>query len=63
MRFRPDSKAVYLSSFHPGLTPEAVARETGFSLEVGEAVETIPPTAEELRILREEVDPEGIFLG
>ena len=63
MRFRPDSKAVYLASFHPGLTPEAVARETGFRLDIGEATETLPPAPEELRILRQEVDPEGIFLG
>jgi glutaconate CoA-transferase subunit B len=63
MRFRPDSKAIYLASFHPGLTPESVAQETGFGIEIGAAVETLPPTPEELRILREEVDPEGIFLS
>ncbi len=63
MRFRPDTKIVYLASYHPGLTPQAVAGETGFALEVAGAVETVPPTPEELRILREEVDPEGIFLG
>ncbi|HYA49085.1 MAG TPA: CoA-transferase, partial [Burkholderiales bacterium] len=63
MRFRPGSASVYLASFHPGLGPEAVARETGFALDVSEAQETPPPTSEELRILREDVDPEGIFLG
>jgi glutaconate CoA-transferase subunit B len=62
MRFREDSKAAYLASYHPGLTPRDVARETGFPLDIGEAAETPPPTPEELRILREDVDPERIFL-
>jgi glutaconate CoA-transferase subunit B len=62
MRFRQDTRAAYLSSYHPGLTPAAVVEATGFVLEVGEAVETPPPTPEELTILREEVDPERIFL-
>jgi hypothetical protein len=39
-----------------------VAEETEFALEVGEAVETPPPSAEELRILRDIVDPERVFL-
>ena len=63
MRFRPKSKAAYLASFHPGLTPASVAKATGFALDTKRAVETPPPTPGELRILREEVDPEGIFLG
>jgi glutaconate CoA-transferase subunit B len=63
MRFRPKTKEAYLTSFHPGLTPGAVAKATGFDLDTQGAVETPPPTPRELRILREEVDPEGIFLG
>jgi glutaconate CoA-transferase subunit B len=62
MRFRPDTKAMYLASYHPGLTPQAVAEDTGFYLDIDHAGETPPPTLEELRILREEVDPERIFL-
>ena len=62
MRFRPDTHAMYLASFHPGLTAPAVAAETGFALDIGEAVETPVPTAEELRILRDVVDPERVFL-
>lgn len=62
MRFRPDSKAMYLASFHPGLTPQAVADDTGFPIDIGEATETPVPTAEELRILRQVVDPEKVFL-
>ena len=62
MRFRPDSKEIYLASYHPGLKARSVAEATGFALDIKEAVETIPPAKEELRILREEVDPEQIFL-
>ncbi|OGD26495.1 MAG: ketoacid-CoA transferase [Candidatus Aminicenantes bacterium RBG_13_63_10] len=62
MRFRRESKEIYLASYHPGLKARQVADATGFGLDIGEAAETIPPTDEELRILREEVDPEKIFL-
>jgi glutaconate CoA-transferase subunit B len=63
MRFRPDSRAMYLVSYHPGLTAQAVADDTGFPLEIEGATETIAPTQEELRILRDRVDPERIFLN
>ncbi len=62
MRFRPDTKTTYLASYHPGLTAQAVADETGFPLDISEAGETPMPTADELRILRETVDPERVFL-
>jgi len=63
MRFRPDTHEMYLASYHPGLTPTAVADETGFSLDISGAVETLIPSLEELQILREVVDPERVFLN
>jgi len=63
MRFRPETREIYLASYHPGLTPQAVAEDTGFPLDVEAAIETPLPTVEELRILREVVDPERIFLA
>jgi glutaconate CoA-transferase subunit B len=62
MRFRPDTKAIYLATYHPGFTPQAVAEDTGFALDIVGAVETPEPTLEELYILREVVDPERVFL-
>ena len=62
LRFRPDTREMYLASYHPGLTAAAVAAETGFPLDVAEAVETPIPTENDLHILREVVDPERIFL-
>jgi glutaconate CoA-transferase subunit B len=62
LRFRPDTKAMYLASYHPGLTPQAVADDTDFPLDVVGATETPVPLPDELRILREVVDPERVFL-
>jgi glutaconate CoA-transferase subunit B len=62
MRFRADTKLPFLESFHPGLTAEAVASETEFELDIAGARETAVPTEEELRILRDIVDPERVFL-
>jgi glutaconate CoA-transferase subunit B len=62
MRFRSMTREMYLESYHPGLSAEAVSSETGFPLDIKEAVETPLPTQGELHILREIVDPERIFL-
>jgi glutaconate CoA-transferase subunit B len=62
LRFRPTSHEAYLASYHPGLTAENVREDTGFTLDTADAFETPIPTAEELHILRNVVDPERIFL-
>jgi len=62
IRYRPGNREPYLASFHPGQSPQSVAAETGFPLDLTEAEETAPPGAEELEILRNAVDPEGVFL-
>jgi hypothetical protein len=50
-----------LRSYHPGVTVEKIRKKTGFELEVAPDVyETPPPSAEEVRLLNEEVDPLGI---
>jgi glutaconate CoA-transferase subunit B len=47
-------------SLHPGVTLEEVERSTGFELVIpDDLVETAPPTAVELEVLRTQVDPEG----
>ncbi len=49
-----------IDSLHPGVTVEQVIENTGFELEVPKDVpETEKPTAEQVRLLREEVDPYG----
>ncbi len=48
----------------PGITLEKVQESTEFKVQAGASVTPVqPPTAEELRILREEVDPRREYLG
>jgi glutaconate CoA-transferase subunit B len=62
--FHPETKRMTLVSTHPGVTVEEVVGNTGFELIIPEAVPTTdPPTAEELLLLREEIDPTGIVIG
>ncbi|MAS33436.1 MAG: hypothetical protein CL610_05480 [Anaerolineaceae bacterium] len=50
-----------LISYHPGVSIERVQAKTGFTLEIAPDVhETPPPTAEEVRLLRDEIDPLGV---
>jgi glutaconate CoA-transferase subunit B len=52
-----------LVAVHPGVTVEQVRAATGWDLSVADTVETVPPpTAEELRLLREDVDPQRVYL-
>ncbi len=47
-----------LISVHEGVTVERVQAKTGFELEIAPDVHsTLPPSAEEVRLLREEIDP------
>ncbi|MEW6489057.1 MAG: CoA-transferase [Thermodesulfobacteriota bacterium] len=62
VRFRDGTREPYLASFHPGQSAASVQDQTGFRLDLAEAVETPHPSAEELDILRRVVDPEGIFI-
>jgi glutaconate CoA-transferase subunit B len=39
-----------------------IVENTGFEIDVSRAVESIPPSEEELRVLREEVDPQRLIL-
>ena len=51
-----------LESVHPGVTVEQVRENTGWDLKVSERVGvTPPPSEEELRIMREELDPAGAY--
>jgi glutaconate CoA-transferase subunit B len=61
--FHPESKRMMVLNLHPGKTLEQVQEATGFTLEAAANIGTTQePTADELRILREEVDPLGYVL-
>ncbi|HEX9018898.1 MAG TPA: CoA-transferase [Anaerolineaceae bacterium] len=52
-----------LTALHPGAQVETAQANTGWPLRVAETLRyTQPPTPEELRILREELDPDRIYL-
>ncbi len=48
---------VKVKSLHPGVTAEQVRENTGFEIEIGDAPTTRIPDTEELRLIREVLDP------
>lgn len=63
MDFDLESKRMRLKATHPGVSVEDVVVATGFELVIPEQVDkTEPPSAEELRLLREEIDPERLYI-
>jgi glutaconate CoA-transferase subunit B len=60
----PDENGeLILTALHPGRTIEEALANTGWNLKVAAKLRyTEPPSEEELRILREDLDPQGIYL-
>ncbi len=63
MKFHETTKAMYVAETYPGVTPEHVAANTGFEIDISQSVMASPPTDQELHILRTEVDPQRLILG
>ncbi len=64
MGYHPESKQMQVESLHPGVSREDVRANTGFEIRfAADLTVTAEPTTEELRILREEVDPTGRVIG
>ncbi|RPJ50728.1 MAG: CoA-transferase subunit beta [Chloroflexi bacterium] len=60
---REDGELI-LTALHPGVTAAEAQANTGWPLQVAENLRTTePPSAEELRILRDELDPTKIYLS
>jgi glutaconate CoA-transferase subunit B len=60
--FEPVSKRMRVMSLNPGVTLDQVQKATGFELAIdGIPPVTAMPTAEELRVLRENVDSTGVL--
>jgi glutaconate CoA-transferase subunit B len=61
--YHPDNKRMLLLATQPGISIQQVLDNTGFELLLAEHVEeNQPPTSEELRILREEVDKDHLYI-
>ena len=63
MDYDPDTCWMRLKALHPGVSVEKVKESTGFELIIpAEVGQNAPPSAEELRILRQEIDPTGFYI-
>ena len=52
-----------MAALHPGISLEQAQANTGWALRASDKLRfTAPPDVNELQILREELDPEGIYL-
>ena len=61
--FEEKTKRMRLLQTFPGETVQSVQDATGFELLVADNVsEFVPPTVEEVRLIREEIDTTGIFI-
>ena len=61
--FEPLSKRMRLESLHPGVALEEVRDQTGFELLLPDTIPLTPvPTPEQVRLLRERIDPEGEYI-
>jgi glutaconate CoA-transferase subunit B len=64
MGFEESSKWMKVMSINPGYTEKDVRENCGFELTWADHLEsTEPPLDEELRVLREEVDPLRYIIG
>ena len=62
--FHPETKKMMLVSIHPGNKLDDVLSTMGFSPLIPQDVPfTEPPTSEQLRLIREAIDPEGMYMG
>jgi glutaconate CoA-transferase subunit B len=62
--FHPETKQMMLISIHPGNTLEDVLGTMGFAPVVPQGLSfTEPPTGEQLRLIREVIDPQHMYMG
>jgi glutaconate CoA-transferase subunit B len=61
-RFNKSTGRMYLSGYYPDTSPEDILKEVGFDIETDGCRELPPPLADELRLLREKIDPLGLII-
>jgi glutaconate CoA-transferase, subunit B len=61
--FDPETGEMRLVAVHPGVSLDDVRAATGWDLRVADDLQTTPaPSDEELRLIREELDPQGAYV-
>ena len=59
----PQTCALRIIGLMPGITVEHVRAETGFTPEPAPDIrDVVPPAPQDLKVLREELDPDGVYL-
>ena len=62
-RFDSANHEMWLTDIHPGVQLEDIKTNVGWPLKIADRLLiTEPPTADELRIIREELDPDRIYI-
>ncbi|OQY94788.1 MAG: 3-oxoadipate--succinyl-CoA transferase subunit B [Chloroflexi bacterium UTCFX4] len=62
LRFAADTREMMVTSLHPNVTRAQVEANIGWQIRFADALETTePPSAEELRLIREELDPQRLY--
>ena len=62
MKFDEETKRMYLAGYFPTSSPEDVIENTGFDIDVSRAVLLDTPTPEVIKMIREEIDPNQVFI-
>ncbi len=62
MKFDEQTKRMYLAGYFPTSSPEDVIENTGFDIDVSRAVLLEAPTPEIIKMIREEIDPNEVFI-
>jgi glutaconate CoA-transferase, subunit B len=62
LNFDNADREMQLSALYPGVSEKDVRAETGWDLRRAPTIEEVsPPSVEELRLIREELDPSGMY--
>lgn len=62
LNFDNSDREMQLSALYPGVSEKDVRAETGWDLRRAPTIEEVsPPSVEELRLIREELDPSGMY--
>jgi len=62
MGFDDQTRQMYLKGYYPGITPDEILQNMEFEIDITRAQEILPPSANELSLLREKCDPHRLIL-
>ena len=62
MKFDEKTKRMYLAGYYETSSPEMVIENTGFDIDVSRAEKLPAPDPEVIRLIREEIDPDQVFI-